>query len=65
MFDNGDSREVVIQKFKYDFDNDKFVRKDKKEVYKLAGKRLGCFCKPEACHGDILADFLNSWDDGE
>lgn len=65
MFDNGDSREDVIQKFKYDFDNDKFVRKDKKEVYKLAGKRLGCFCKPEACHGDILADFLNSWDDGE
>lgn len=21
----------------------------------LRGKRLGCFCKPEACHGDILA----------
>jgi hypothetical protein len=20
----------------------------------LAGKRLGCFCKPLACHGDIL-----------
>lgn len=21
----------------------------------LQGKRLGCFCKPEPCHGDILA----------
>ncbi|MEP0357399.1 DUF4326 domain-containing protein [Paraglaciecola sp.] len=38
---------------------------EKAEVYKLAGKRLGCFCKPSACHGDVLADFLNSWDDGK
>lgn len=21
----------------------------------LAGKRLGCWCKPEPCHGDVLA----------
>ncbi|MFA0332436.1 DUF4326 domain-containing protein [Vibrio cyclitrophicus] len=28
-------------------------------------KRLECFCKPEACHGDVLADYLNSWDDGK
>ena len=20
----------------------------------LAGKRLGCYCRPEACHGDVL-----------
>lgn len=65
MHENGDDREEVIRKFKYDFDFEKFPNKDKSEVYKLAGKRLGCFCKPEACHGDVLADFLNSWDDGE
>lgn len=65
MFDSGEDREEVIRKFKYDFDYEKFPRKEKKEVFKLAGKRLGCFCKPEACHGDILADFLNSWDDGK
>lgn len=65
MFTEGESREEVIRKFKYDFDFEKFPKKNKSEVYKLAGKRLGCFCKPEACHGDILADFLNSWDDGE
>jgi len=35
------------------------------EVYKLAGKRLGCFCKPSAFHGDVLADFLNCWDVGK
>lgn len=64
MHEEGSSREEVIRKFKYDFDYEKFPNKEKPEVYKLAGKRLGCFCKPEACHGDVLADFLNSWDDG-
>jgi len=65
MFAEGDSREEVIRKYKYDFDNEKFPKKEKSEVYKLAGKRLGCFCKPYACHGDVLADFLNEWDDGK
>ena len=62
--DDDNSREEVISRFKYDFDYDKFPKKEKSQVYKLVGKRLGCFCKPEACHGDVLADFLNSWDDG-
>jgi hypothetical protein len=22
----------------------------------LKGKTLGCFCKPEACHGDVLVE---------
>ncbi len=65
MYEGGDDREEVIRKYKYDFDFEKFSNKEKAEVYKLAGKRLGCFCKPEDCHGDILADFLNSWDDGK
>lgn len=65
MHEEGESREEVIRKFKYDFDYEKFPNKEKSEVFKLKGKRLGCFCKPEACHGDVLADFLNSWDDGE
>ncbi len=65
MFEGGDDREEVIRKYKYDFDFDKFPHINKDEVYKLVGKRLGCFCKPDSCHGDVLADFLNSWDDGE
>lgn len=24
----------------------------------LRGKRLGCWCKPEACHGDVLVKIL-------
>ncbi|MGX4641987.1 DUF4326 domain-containing protein [Massilia sp. SYSU DXS3249] len=65
MFAEGESREEVIRKYKYDFDYEKFPNKKKSEVFKLAGKRLGCFCKPEACHGDVLANFLNAWDDGK
>lgn len=65
MFAEGESREEVIRKYKYDFDFDKFAKKEKNKVYELAGKRLGCFCKPDACHGDVLAEFLNMWDDGK
>lgn len=64
MHIDGD-REEVIRKFKYDFDYNKFPNITKDKVYELAGKRLGCFCKPAPCHGDVIADFLNSWDDGE
>lgn len=64
MFEEGESRDEVIRKYKYDFEFEKFPNKEKSEVFKLTGKRLGCFCKPEACHGDVLADFLNAFDDG-
>lgn len=58
-------RDNVIRKFKYDFEHNCLLNRDKNKVYSLAGKRLGCYCKPEACHGDVLADYLNSYDDGE
>ncbi len=30
----------------------------KKAVEALKGKTLGCFCKPKACHGDVIVEFL-------
>lgn len=27
-------------------------------VYALRGKRLGCFCAPNACHGDVYVKWL-------
>jgi hypothetical protein len=24
----------------------------------LKGKRLGCFCKPLACHGDVIKEYI-------
>lgn len=32
----------------------------KRRVHLLKGKVLGCFCKPHACHGDIIAEYLNN-----
>jgi hypothetical protein len=27
----------------------------------LAGQRLGCYCKPQACHGDVLVKLLHEY----
>lgn len=26
----------------------------------LKGKRLGCFCAPKACHGDVIVEFVEA-----
>lgn len=31
-----------------------------RQIVKLKGCTLGCFCKPLPCHGDILAELANS-----
>ena len=31
----------------------------KKLVESCRGKRIGCFCKPKPCHGDVIAEYLN------
>ena len=31
----------------------------------LAGKRLGCYCKPLSCHGDVLVKLLRETNGGE
>jgi len=32
-----------------------------KELIKLKGKKLGCWCKPECCHGDILVELITKY----
>lgn len=52
------TREQVILKHKTKIENDpSLVALIKKE---LKGKRLGCWCHPQACHGDTLAAIANS-----
>lgn len=31
----------------------------KARVLALKGKTLGCFCKPAACHGDVIAEWID------
>lgn len=32
----------------------------RRQVMALKGKRLGCYCKPLACHGDIIAEWVDA-----
>jgi hypothetical protein len=57
-------RDEVIRKYEYDFQRD-FLKSSKEDALKLKGKVLGCHCKPVACHGDVIANYLNSLDDGK
>lgn len=31
-----------------------------KDLHELKGKTLGCWCKPQSCHGDVLAELINN-----
>ncbi|MDG6401530.1 DUF4326 domain-containing protein [Pseudomonas quasicaspiana] len=61
------TRDEVIAKYSYDFDRRflKLPEKFDENIEKLRGKTLGCHCKPAACHGDVIANYLNSQDDGK
>ncbi|WP_458211022.1 DUF4326 domain-containing protein [Haladaptatus sp. NG-SE-30] len=53
------TREESIKAFREDFharleEDDEF----RKAVEALRGETLGCFCKPQACHGDVVLDYL-------
>lgn len=60
-------RDEVIRKYKYDFDKGFLKPFDNidKNISQIKGKIIACHCKPYACHGDIIADYINSIDDGE
>ena len=52
----GDTREIVIEKFKrYLWECLKDGTISVQMLKELDNKRLGCFCKPKACHGDVIA----------
>ena len=59
-------RAEVIRKFrKYFYDR---IPKDlvfRQRVLKLKGKKLGCWCKPSPCHGDVILEYLKENKGGE
>lgn len=59
--DGGMDRTDVVKKYEEYFNE--IILKDenkRREILGLKGKILGCHCKPQACHGDVIANFLNS-----
>lgn len=54
-------REQCIELFREDFED----RLEENEEFRAAveglrGETLGCYCKPEACHGDVILEYLRS-----
>ena len=55
-------REQVLAKYKEYFYRRLTDPVFRSKVLELKGKVLGCWCKPLACHGDIIAEYLNTLD---
>ncbi len=53
----GQTRDDVVRMYReYILDNPELMSK----LDELRGKTLGCWCCPEACHGDVLVELLSS-----
>ena len=49
------TRKQVIEKYrKYILENEELMN----DLNELKGKVLGCWCKPKACHGDVLVKLI-------
>ena len=49
-------REECLKKYK------EYLRANEElmsQLEELRGKELGCWCKPDSCHGDVLIELLN------
>lgn len=51
------TREEVIEKYRFYVRCNKFLLS---QIHTLRGKRLGCWCKPLPCHGDILKELADA-----
>ena len=49
------NRKEVIAKYKKWISNNSYLLHS---LHELKGKKLGCFCNPLPCHGDILKELV-------
>ncbi len=56
------TREDVIEAYRRYFKEMIKTKEFHDKALALQGKTLGCFCKPKACHGDVIVDWLKSYD---
>jgi len=47
---------------KYFYDRIERDLEFKHKILELKGKRLGCFCKPNPCHGDVITQYIEEQD---
>lgn len=59
-------RDEAIEKYRSHFEENILGDESKRRgLFGLRGMRLACHCKPLACHGDVIAGYLNSLDPDE
>ena len=57
----GEAKGSSLEKYRtYFYERLKTDAEFLERIHALKGKTLGCFCKPYPCHGDIIAEYLNS-----
>jgi hypothetical protein len=54
------TRDDVIDRYRAWFYNKLKDTKFRDSVHLLRGKRLGCYCKPLKCHGDVIVEYLEN-----
>jgi hypothetical protein len=60
-----ESRQACLDKYRIYFEGRLAVDPVfRAAVLALRGKRLGCFCAPKSCHGDIIAEYLETFPEG-
>ena len=53
------SRRQVISKYREYLEQEiREGRVTREDLLSLKGLRLGCWCKPLSCHGDVLREFI-------
>ncbi len=57
-------RKEAIAEYKKDFYNHLTDVAFHDNVLSLKGKILGCWCKPLACHGDVIVEYLEGEQNG-
>jgi len=55
---NGTREEVILQYREWFQRRMQVDRQFEKDVRKLAGKILVCWCYPQPCHGDVIIEWL-------
>lgn len=52
---NGTRKQVITKYKDYILHNNILLD----DLHELRGKRLGCYCKPLRCHGDVLKELVD------
>jgi hypothetical protein len=58
--DDGGTRTKIIRQYKEWLMYDPEAAELRLNLHQLEGKTLGCWCKPKACHGDVIVELLNN-----